>query len=73
MFDLLGIAGISFVVLITLLWSLRYKEISKILILALCVRLLFLIINNNYFYLPDGDMDGLILSNVDGSGLKMVF
>lgn len=60
MFDLLGITGIGFVILITLFWVLKYKEISKILILALSIRFLFLIINNNYFYLPDGDMDGLI-------------
>ena len=60
MLDLLGITGISFVFLITLYFSLLYKEIFKILIIAYLVRILFLIINNNFFYLPDGDMDGLI-------------
>lgn len=60
MFDLLGIAGISIVILTTLFWVLKYKEITKILILALSIRIFFLIINNYYFYLPDGDMDGLI-------------
>ncbi len=60
MFDLLGFTSISFVFFITLYLALRNKEIFKVLIVAFFIRILFLIINNNFFYLPDGDMDGLI-------------
>ena len=43
--------------LITLIVALRWPEISKILFAALIMRLLFLIINNHIFNLPDADMD----------------
>tara|TARA_B100000787_G_scaffold67847_1_gene49807 strand:+ start:5336 stop:6559 length:1224 start_codon:yes stop_codon:yes gene_type:complete len=57
MFDILGFTSILLVSLITLLIALRWPEISRILFVALTVRFLFLIINNYFFYLPDGDMD----------------
>jgi len=60
MFDLLGLTAISFIFLINLIIGLRWPEIFTILFIAFIIRLLFLIINNHFFYLPDGDMDGLI-------------
>ena len=60
MFDVLGLTAISFIFLINLIIGLRWPEIFTILFVALIIRLIFLIINNHIFYLPDGDMDGLI-------------
>lgn len=60
MFDLVGLTTISIIFLINLLIALRWPEIFTILIVAFIIRFLFLIINNHFFYLPDGDMDGLI-------------
>lgn len=59
MFDFLGLTAISLVSLITIIIALKYNAISKILLAALFVRIIFLIINNHIFYLPDGDMDAL--------------
>ena len=59
-FDFLGLCSISIVALITLYMAMNWKDISKVLFIAFTVRILFLIINNNFNYLPDGDMDGLI-------------
>ena len=60
MFDVVGLTAISFIFLINLIIGLRWPEIFTILIVAFIIRFLFLIINNHFFYLPDGDMDGLI-------------
>ncbi len=60
MFDVLGLTAISFIFLINLIIGLRWPEIFTILFVAFIIRLFFLIINNHIFYLPDGDMDGLI-------------
>jgi len=60
MFDVAGLTAISFIFLINLIIGLRWPEIFTILIVAFIIRFLFLIINNHFFYLPDGDMDGLI-------------
>lgn len=60
MFDILGLTAISFIFLINLIIGLRRSEIFIILLVAFIIRFLFLIINNHFFYLPDGDMDGLI-------------
>jgi 4-amino-4-deoxy-L-arabinose transferase-like glycosyltransferase len=59
MFDLVGFAAIFLVFLITFFTALRCKAVSKILLVAFLVRVLFLTINNHFFYLPDGDMDAL--------------
>ena len=59
MFDLAGIVAISLVFFITFFTALRYKDISIIILVAFFVRVFFLIINNHFFYLPDGDMDAL--------------
>ena len=60
MFDLVGLTAISFIFLINLIIGLRWPEIFTILLVAFIIRVFFLIINNHFFYLPDGDMDGLI-------------
>lgn len=57
--DLIGFTAISLVFLITLLFAFRWKAISNILLVAFFIRVLFLIINNYFFYLPDGNMDAL--------------
>ncbi len=57
MIDLIGIITISFVFLIILLIILRYPDISRIILVAFFIRILFLIINNYIFFLPDADMD----------------
>lgn len=59
MFDLIGLIAIILLCLISLLFVYRWQEISKIIFVALLIRILFLIINNYFFYLPDGDMDAL--------------
>ncbi len=58
--DLLGLGSLSFVALITLYMAMKCKDLSRVLFIAFVVRILFLIINNNFKYLPDADMDGLI-------------
>ncbi len=57
MIDLPGLITVSFVFLVTLIIIFRYPNISKIIFVALLIRVLFLIINNHIFYLPDADMD----------------
>ena len=57
--DLIGFIAISLVFFITLLFAFRWKAVSKILLVAFFIRVLFLIINNYFFYLPDGNMDAL--------------
>ena len=58
--DLLGLISILIVFLITFVLASRWPQTSRFLFVALTMRLIFLIINNYVFYLPDGDMDGLI-------------
>lgn len=60
MFDVLGLTAISFIFLINLIIGFKWPQIFTILLVAFIIRFLFLIINNHFFYLPDGDMDGLI-------------
>ena len=57
MYNLVDFISIFLLILITLLIASRWPAVSKILFIALAVRLLFLFINNHIFYLPDGDMD----------------
>lgn len=59
MFDLVGITSLATICLIVFILSLRFKSFAKIILAALIFRILLLLINNNIFYLPDGDMDGL--------------
>lgn len=59
MFDLVGFVAIVVVFLITFLIGSRNKDIYIILLVAFFSRILFLIINNYFFYLPDGNMDAL--------------
>ena len=57
MYNLVDLFSISLLILITLFIALRWPAVSKIIIVALAIRILFLFINNHIFYLPDGDMD----------------
>jgi 4-amino-4-deoxy-L-arabinose transferase-like glycosyltransferase len=57
MYNLVGFISIFLLILITHFLALRWPAVSKILYVALAVRILFLLINNHLFYLPDGDMD----------------
>jgi len=57
MYNLVGFISILLLILITLAMGLRWPAISKVLLIALAVRLIFLFVNNHIFYLPDGDMD----------------
>ena len=57
MYNLTDFISIFLLISITVLMALRWPAISRILLIALVVRFLFLIINNHIFYLPDGDMD----------------
>ena len=57
MYNLVDFISIFLLILITLLIARWQPAISKILLVALVLRLLFLFINNHLFYMPDGDMD----------------
>ena len=62
--DLIGLISILLVSLMTFVLALRWPETSRFLFVALTLRLFFLIINNHVFYLPDGDMDGLVFEEI---------
>ena len=47
-FKLLGLGSLSFVALITLYMAMKCKDLSRVLFIAFVVRILFLIINNNF-------------------------
>ena len=57
MYNLVGFISIFLLILIIHFMALRWPAVSKILYVALAVRIFFLFINNHLFYLPDGDMD----------------
>ena len=57
MYNLVGLVSILVLILITLIIGLRWPAVSRVLLIALVVRFLFLIINNHIFHLPDGNMD----------------
>jgi len=59
MVDLIGILFLSIVCIVSFIISLQFKKFAKIILVALIFRILLLLINNNIFYLPDGDMDAL--------------
>ncbi len=62
--DLIGFTAIALVSLITLLISLKYPEISKILLAALAFRILILIIGTYIVPLPDTDKDARGFENL---------
>ncbi len=62
--DLIGFTAIALVSLITLLISLKYPEISKILLAALAFRVLILIIGTYILPLPDTDKDARGFENL---------
>ena len=57
MYNLVDFFSILLLIIITLYIASRWPAVSKILLIALAVRLIFLFVNNHIFYLPDGDMD----------------
>ena len=62
--DLLGFISIVLVSFLTFIMALRWRKVSAILLVALVVRILFLYINNYFFYLPDGNMDALVFESL---------
>ena len=58
--DLIGLISILVIIFLTLLLVFRWPEASRFLLAALILRLIFLIINNYLFFLPDGDMDARV-------------
>ena len=59
MADLLGFTAITFVSLITLIIAFRWSEISKVLIVALIIRILILLIGHYIIPLPGSTDDAL--------------
>jgi len=54
---ILSLITISLLFLITLIFALKFRDIAIILFVALTIRILFLLINNYVFNLPDAEMD----------------
>ena len=63
MADLLGFISISFVSIITLIIVLRWPGISNILIVALCIRIIILLIGHYIGPLPGGGSDAIGYEN----------
>lgn len=57
MYNIVGFISIFLLIFLTHILALRWPAVSKILYVALAIRIFFLLINNHLFYLPDGDMD----------------
>ena len=57
--DLLGFVSIAFLFLITLLVALRWRDISKIIFVALFVRIGLMLAGHYFFHLPDSTNDAL--------------
>ena len=51
--DLIGITSIAVICLINLIIALNFKEVSRILFVALSIRIFLLLINYYIFPLPD--------------------
>ena len=63
MADLLGFTSIAVVCLLTLLLSIRWPEVSKILFVALIIRIIFLLIGQYVTPLPDSTRDAITFHN----------
>lgn len=57
--DLIGFTAIAFISLMTLLIAVYYPSISRIIIIALIVRLLFLLVGHYIIPLPDSGADAM--------------
>ena len=57
MIDIVGLISIGILILSTLVIKIKYPAISKIILAALLIRILFLLINEAFFPLPDATMD----------------
>lgn len=55
----LGLFGFSVSTLVIILLSYRRPELSRVLLIAFTLRILFIIINNYIFVLPDGAFDAV--------------
>jgi hypothetical protein len=64
MADLLGFTSIVLVSLITLLISLRWPDVSKIILVALTFRILIILVGYYIIPLPDSDQDALGFENL---------
>lgn len=62
--DLIGLTALAFVSLVTLIIALRWPSISKILFVALLVRVIFLLVGEYFTPLPDGTADALKFEHV---------
>lgn len=63
MTDSLGFISLAIVIFVTYLISLRWPSVSKILFVALFVRIVVLLIGHNLFPLPDSDADAFRFEN----------
>ena len=57
MSHLIGFAGITLVLLITAIFSLRWPKVSRILYVGLLIRIIFIILDNYFIALPDSSHD----------------
>ena len=57
MVDILGLCSISLVSLIILFLGLRWPDVSRILYVALSIRILFILIGHYFVALPDSTKD----------------
>ncbi|MDC0402630.1 hypothetical protein OAM14_00565 [Candidatus Pelagibacter sp.] len=57
MFDFLGFISVLIVALFTCILTLKYPQISKILLVALILRIIFIILGNYFITLPDSTAD----------------
>ena len=57
MFDLLGFLTITLIAILTILIASKWPDIYKIAIVALVIRVIFLILGNYFISLPDSTAD----------------
>ena len=62
--DLIGFISIALISLITIVIGLRWPAVSRIIYVALSVRVLFIFIGHYFFTLPDSDQDALGLDDI---------
>ena len=73
MSDLIGFISISFVSLIILYISLKTPSVSKIILVALIVRIIVLLIGHYFITLPDSTKDAAGFENLAWSWAQSGF